>query len=540
MQKRVMEINRAAQITLKTSPDQRGWFGFVREHLSQGSPGEALVAYKQIRQKRPCILGLIPLILKACAAVPILAFGKSLHAEAIKIGANLDVLIGTSLIAMYAKCGDAFESRRVFDNMPEKNVVSWNAMIGGYFGNGDAKSALRLFQKMPTKTAVTWNEMISGFAKCGDLVTARNMFNQVPSELKNVVTWTVMVDGYASKGEMAAARSLFKEMPERNFFVWSSMISGYCKIGAVREARVIFDRIPVRNLVNWNALICGYVQNGFCEEGLEAFRNMQAEGFQPDEVTVVSVLSACAQLGLLDFGTYIHQLIYNKRMKMNQFVTNALVDMYAKCGDLKNARLIFEIIPNKNISCWNTIISGLAVHGQCEEALKFFRRMEESNVKPDEITFLSVLSACAHGGFANEGLETLFKMAKYGLTASIKHYGCVVDLLGRAGRLQDAYNLTKQMPIRPNDAVWGALLGACRIHMDRGDLVERVREEVSAADLSCYPHYVLLSNIYAAANSWVKAESMRMVMVTKGLQKIPGRSSIMLADTGKLCLPRTV
>ncbi|EEF36253.1 pentatricopeptide repeat-containing protein, putative [Ricinus communis] len=277
--------------------------------------------------------------------------------------------------------------------MPERNVVTWNAMISGYVRNRDMKSALGLFEKMSIRTMVTWIEMIDGFARNGDLVTARCLFDQVPLEQKNVVTWTVMVDGYASKGKMADARILFEEMPDRNYFVWSSMISGYCKLGDVKEARCIFDRIPIRNLVNWNSLICGYAQNGFCEEALEAFENMQADGFEPDEITVVGVLSACAQLGLLDVGKDVHRMAYNKGIKLNQFIMNALVDMYAKCGDLTTARSIFEGMTYKNNACWNAMISGFAIHGQCKKALEFFRRMEESNEKPDDITFLILARA---------------------------------------------------------------------------------------------------------------------------------------------------
>ncbi|XP_015579055.2 pentatricopeptide repeat-containing protein At3g21470 isoform X1 [Ricinus communis] len=509
------------------------WSFIIRKHITQGSQREALVLYNQIRCKGAYILGLVPLILKACACVSDLTYGKSLHSEAIKKGGDFDIVIGTSLIDMYAKCGDIFYSRKMFDYMPERNVVTWNAMISGYVRNRDMKSALGLFEKMSIRTMVTWIEMIDGFARNGDLVTARCLFDQVPLEQKNVVTWTVMVDGYASKGKMADARILFEEMPDRNYFVWSSMISGYCKLGDVKEARCIFDRIPIRNLVNWNSLICGYAQNGFCEEALEAFENMQADGFEPDEITVVGVLSACAQLGLLDVGKDVHRMAYNKGIKLNQFIMNALVDMYAKCGDLTTARSIFEGMTYKNNACWNAMISGFAIHGQCKKALEFFRRMEESNEKPDDITFLSVLSACAHGGFMDEGLEIFSKMEKYQLAASIKHYGCVVDLLGRAGRLQDAYNLIKRMPMKPNNAVWGALLGACHVHSDM-DMAEQVMEEVSRRDCSMDSgndlHHVLLSNIYAASDSWEKAERTRIVMVNKGLQKIPGCSSVVPAN----------
>uniref|UniRef100_A0A6N2MVR7 Pentacotripeptide-repeat region of PRORP domain-containing protein n=1 Tax=Salix viminalis TaxID=40686 RepID=A0A6N2MVR7_SALVM len=482
------------------------WSSLIRKYVSHGSYREAIVLYNQIRSKEVYLLGLVPLVLKACAYVSVLNCGKSLHSEAIKHGVDSNVHIGTSLVSMYAKCGDIPDSRKLFEYMPERNVVTWNAMISGYVKNGDMKSASVLFDKMPTRNAVSWIEMIDGFARSGDLVTARRTFNEVPFELKNVVTWTVMIDGYARKGEMEGARLLFEDMPQRNFYVWSSMISGYCKIGNVKEARAIFDRVPVRNLVNWNSLICGYTKNGFCEEALDAFGKMQNEGYEPDEVTVVGVLSACAQL----------------------------MDMYAKCGDLTGALWIFERMTNKNNACWNSMISGFAVHGQTKEALEFFGRMEESNEKPDKITFLSVLSACVHGGFVEVGLEIFSKMEKYGLAPGINHYGCLVDLLGRAGRLQDAYHLIKNMPMKPNDTVWGALLGACRIHMDT-DMVEQVIKDVctscSSVDSGNDPHYALLLNIYAGSGSWEKAGRVSMVVADRGLQKTSGRSSLMLDNT---------
>lgn len=515
-------------------PNQPSWSQLIRKHLSQNSPELVLGIYKQIRLKGAYILGVVPLISKACGSLLNLDYGKALHAESIKFGADFDVIIETSLIDMYAKCNDIFTSRQVFDYMPERNVVTWNAMIGGYSKHGHMNSASVLFNQMSSRTEVSWIEMIDGFARSGDPVKARYLFDRVPLELKNVVTWTVMVDGYTSKGEMEAARELFEEMPERNFYVWSSMISGYCKRGDVQEAKAMFDRIPVKNLVNWNSLISGYAQNGFCEEALEAFSKMQVERFEPDEVTFTSVLSACAQLGSLDAGREIHRMINHKRIKLNQFILNALVDMYAKCGDLTNARLIFEAMVHRNNACWNSMISGFAMHGKCKEALEFFRKMECSNEKPDDITFLSVLSACAHGGFVDEGLEIFSRMEKYGLAARIQHYGCLVDLLGRAGRLREAYNLIKKMPMTPNNAVWGALLGACRVHVDK-DMVEQVTEELARSNYNFNTgddsHYVLLSNIYAASDRWERAETLRKIMKDKGLQKIPGRSSIMLRGT---------
>ncbi|KAK9134637.1 hypothetical protein Syun_014477 [Stephania yunnanensis] len=501
----------------------------ISKLLSQGSSTQALLAY--IQSRREGIItqhGAIPALLKACASLPNPNMGKSLHAEAIKSGVSHHVKIGTTLISFYSKC-DFVGARKLFDEMPERNVVTWNAMIAGYSKMGDMGSALELFERMPERTSVTWIEMIDGFARGGSVAVARRVFDEVPVGMRNVVTWTVTVDGYVRNGEMGAARELFEEMPERNFFVWSSMIAGYCKMGEVGEAREIFDRIPERNLVNWNALIAGYAQNGFCEEAISAFQKMQADGFEPNEITVASALSSCAQLGLLDFGKRIHDLVNRKRIKLNQFVLNGLVDMYAKCGDISNAKMIFEGMARKNDVCWNSMISGLAAHGQSKEALELFGKMEASNEKPNELTFLSVLSACAHGGYVNEGLEIFSSMKeKYGLVAGVVHYGCLVDLLGRAGRLRDAYNLIKSMPMKPNDVVWGAMLGACRVHLDT-EMAEQVVRDVGTLGANMGSgddaHYSLMSNVYAASDEWEKAKKLRMLITKNGIQKTPGRSA---------------
>ncbi|XP_076938449.1 pentatricopeptide repeat-containing protein At3g21470-like [Bidens hawaiensis] len=505
------------------------WYSVIRNHISNGTPKQALLIYTQIRHNPPCnILTISPLILKACASCCMINYGKAVHCESIKAGVDSDVVVGTSTATMYGKCGDVIDARKVFDEMPVKNAVTYNALISVYMHIGETETALGVFRDMGYRTPVSWIEMIAGYAKTGDTKTARYFFDQVPFFLKNVVTWSVMVDGYASNGQMEAAKDVFGVMPERSFYVWSSMVSGYFKKGEAEEGKAVFERIEVRNLVIWNSLISGYCQNGLCEEALDAFGKMQLDGFEPDEVSFTSALSACAQLGLLETGKQLHGMIIQKRIKFNRFVFNALVDMYAKCGDLTSARLIFEngLETEKNASCWNAIISGFSIHGYCREALEFFNNMENSHVKPNEITFLSVLSACAHAGFVEDGLKAFKKMEKHGLSANVKHYGCLVDLLGRAGRLKDAYEIVTKMPMRPNDMILGALLGACRVHSDL-NMANCVIGRIKLQD-SCDTSYVLMSNIYAASDRWEKAESLRIVMSSKRVVKTVGCSSVTL------------
>jgi len=487
--------------------------------------------YQQTRNDGVYDPNVVPLLLKACASLSFLHYVKALHAESIKAGSDSDVFIGTALLCSYAKCGFVWDARNLFDTMPERNFVTWNAMISGYLRNGDTESASLVFEEMPWKTQVTWSEMIGGFARNGDIVTARRLFDKVPHELKDVVTWTVMVDGYVRIGNMEAAREILEVMPQRNCFVWSSMVYGYFKKGNVTEAEAIFNRVPVRNLEIWNSMIAGYVQNGFGEKAFQAFVEMGVEGFEPDEFTVVSVLSACAQLGRLDVGKRIHHMIVLKGITVNQFVLSGLVDMYAKCGDLVYARLVFEGYIERNIFCWNAMISGFAINGKCEEVLEFFGRMEDSNIRPDATTFLTVLSGCAHEGLVSEAMEVISKMKACGIEIGIKHYGCMVDLLGRAGRLKDAYDLIIKMPMKANYTVLGAMLGACWIHADM-EMAEQVTKLAGADYVTgVSSHNVLLCNIYAASEKWEKAERMRRIMADGGSQKTRGCSSIILSDS---------
>ncbi|XP_010551051.1 PREDICTED: pentatricopeptide repeat-containing protein At3g21470 [Tarenaya hassleriana] len=511
-------------------PDHFHVSKLIRSHLSRGSPGKALVLYGRIRRGGVYFPGWVPLLLKACSCVPTLVHGKLLHSESMKSGICSDVMVGSSLINMYGECGCTLDARKVFDEMPDRNVATWNAMIGGYMRNGDTASASSLFETMPIKrNTVTWIEMIKGFGKRGETAKARDLFERMPLDVKNVKAWGVMLGAYASNGEMEAASRVFEDTPEKNPFIWSLMISGFFRIGEMHEATAIFDRVLERNLVIWNSLISGYAQNGYAEEAIDAFYKMQEEGFEPDEVTVSGVLSACAQLGRLDVGKEVHFLITRKGIEFNQFVSNALIDMYAKCGDLINSRLVFGSASQKNVACWNSMISCLAIHGEGQEALEIFRTMENSDKKPDDITYLAVLSACVHAGFLEEGLKIFSEMEEKGVKPNVKHFGCLVDLLGRSGRLKEAYGLVTQMPLSPNDTVLGALLGACGIHLDT-EIAEKVMKQLeterSKTGSGRETHFVSVSNVYAYAERWQTAEEYRRAMEKSGVRKVPGHSSL--------------
>uniref|UniRef100_UPI0040747504 Synthetic PPR-DYW protein n=1 Tax=synthetic construct TaxID=32630 RepID=UPI0040747504 len=478
------------------------WNSKIRGYARNGQPEEALSLYSQMRRSgiKPDNYT-FPFVLKACASLSSLKEGKQIHGHVIKSGFESDVYVQSALIDMYAKCGELEDARKVFDEMPERNVVSWNAMISGYAQNGQSEEALELFREMQQEgikpSEFTFCSVLSACASLGSLEMGKQ------------------IHGYVIKSGF-----------ESIVFVGNALIDMYAKCGSIEDARKVFDEMPERTVVSWTAMISGYAQNGQSEEALELFREMQREGVKPDEVTLPSVLSACANLGALEQGKQIHAYVIKSGFESDVFVGSALIDMYAKCGSIEDARKVFDKMPERDVVSWNAMIAAYAQHGHGKEALQLFQQMQQEGVKPSEVTFTSILSACSHAGLVDEGHHYFESMSPdYGITPRVEHYGCMVDLLGRAGRLDEAEDLIKSMPFQPNVVVWGTLLGACRVHGDveRG---ERAAERILELDPESAAPYVLLSNIYAAAGRWDEAAKVRKLMKERGVKKEPGCSWI--------------
>lgn len=315
-------------------------------------------------------------------------------------------------------------------------------------------------------------------------------------------------------------------MPERGLVSATAMITGYAKRGKVEEARVLFDEMEERDIVCWNVMIDGYGQHGRPNEALVLFRRMLARNMRPNDVTVVAVLSACRQLGALESGRWVHSYMESSGIRMNVHVGSALVDMYCKCGSLEDAQSVFDKIKDKDDVLWNSMIVGYAMHGFSHEALQLFNEMHRRRVHPTDITFIGVLSACAHAGLVSEGWDFFNSMKdEYRIEPKIEHYGCMVNLLGRAGRLEEAYELVKGMRIEPDSVIWGTLLGACRLH-GKVNLGEEIVKFLVEHNLANSGTYILLSNIYAAIGDWDGVARVRTMMKDSGVQKEPGCSSI--------------
>ncbi|KAF8033970.1 hypothetical protein BT93_C0297 [Corymbia citriodora subsp. variegata] len=335
---------------------------------------------------------------------------------------------------------------------------------------------------------------------------------------------------YGSCGDIASARKVFDGMTNRNSVSWNSMLDGYAKCGDMDSARVLFDSMPERDVVSWSSLIDGYVKSGEHSEALALFDRMRYVGPKANEVTMVSILCACAHLGALEKGKIMHRYLVENQLPMTLVLQTALLDMYAKCGAIDEALAVFDRVPvNKtDVLIWNAIIGGLATHGFAENALRLFNEMRRTRIKPDEITYLCLLSACAHGGLVHEAWHFFECLNRHGMSPKAEHYACMVDVLARAGRLEEAYRFLGQIPTEQTASMLGALLNGCVNHR-RLDIAEIIGRKLIELDPDHDGRYIGLSNIYALVKRWDDAKVMRGVMEQRGVKKSPGLSFVEIA-----------
>ncbi|CAL9773973.1 unnamed protein product [Musa acuminata subsp. burmannicoides] len=442
-----------------------------------------------------------PYLLKLFANSQALQAGEALHAHAIKMGLDANVYVRNNLMSLYAVCGEVRSIQKLFDGFPEKDLVSWTTLISGYTKAGLAKKAVKVFEEMMSENlradGVTMVAVLSACAELGDLELGRNLHRYI------------------------GARQI-----DMDVFVGNALVDMYSKCGDVDSAYQLFNEMPVRNVVSWNSIISGLVNNKEFKQALELFRQMQRQGIEPDAFTLVGVLNSCASLGALELGQWVHAYINRNGIEADGITGNALVDMYSKCGRIDRAMEVFGGMAHKDVYTYTSMIVGLAMHGRGEEALELFAAMSSAGVKPNEVTFVGVLSACSHAGLVDVGLRHFESMsAVYGLVPQIEHYGCVVDMFGRAGRLDKAQDLISSMPMEPDAFIWGSLLGACRNHGDvaLGETVAKLLLDVEPQEEGAY---VLMSNLYTAGNRRSDGLRMRKAMRANKVRKTPGCSLI--------------
>uniref|UniRef100_A0A7N0SW23 Pentatricopeptide repeat-containing protein n=1 Tax=Kalanchoe fedtschenkoi TaxID=63787 RepID=A0A7N0SW23_KALFE len=374
------------------------------------------------------------------------------------------------------------------------------------------------------------NLLIHMYAQCGSVRFARKVFDEMVD--RNVHTWNIMISACDQAGDFDSSDQLFNSMPARNVVSWNTLLARYVRLCDVEAAERVLDEMPIRDSVSWNTIIALYVHTKDYDRALGLFREMQAAGVDPTEVTMISILGACAETGALEVGREIHQTLRLKQSRIEGYLGNALVDMYAKCGEMSSARRVFNELKMKHIACWNAMIVGLAVHGYSEEALKLFAAMDTSphEATPNRITFMGVLTACSHKGLVEEGRGFFRRMtSEYSIRPDFKHYGCMVDLLSRSGQLSEAFHLIQEASLDTKAPLWRTLLGSCRIHSNV-ELADECFNQLSGCLTD--GDYVLLSNIYAEAERWDDVQRVRNAMIDSKVAKQSGYSNFQPANAG--------
>ncbi|KAK4282506.1 hypothetical protein QN277_013872 [Acacia crassicarpa] len=346
---------------------------------------------------------------------------------------------------------------------------------------------------------------------------------------------TSLINMYSSCGDLVFARQVFDEIPQPDLPSWNSIIHANANAGMIDFARKLFDEMPERNVISWSCMINGYVSCAEYKAALSLFHDLQMcedQKLQPNEFTISAVLSACGRLGALEQGKWLHAYIDKCGMKIDVVLGTSLIDMYAKCGDIEKARFMFDILgPEKDVMAWSAMISALAMHGRAEESLELFARMINNGVRPNAVTFVGVLCACVHGGLVREGIEYFKGMTtEFGIIPLIQHYGCMVDLYSRAGRVEEAQKVVKSMPMKPDVLIWGSLLSGARMHGDI-ETCEVSLKKLVELDPSNSGAYVLLSNVYAKLGRWRQVRRLRDFMETRGIKKVPGCSLVEIDGT---------
>lgn len=391
--------------------------------------------------------------------------------------------------------------RKIFDMMPKKDVVSWNTVIAANAQNGMYKEALSMLRGMGNANlkpdSFTLSSVLPIFAEYVDILKGKE------------------IHGYA-------IRSGF----DSDVFIGSSLIDMYAKCTRMEDSRRVFDLLPRHDAISWNSIVAGCVQNGMFDEGLRFFRLMLNAKIKPMQVTISSVMPACAHLTTLHLGKQLHGYTIRRRFDDNVYVASSLVDMYAKCGNVRMARWIFDRIESHDIVSWTAIIMGYALNGYAHDAISLFEQMETEGTKPGYVSFVAILTACSHAGLVDKAWEYFNSMTKnFGISPGLEHYAAVADLLGRAGRLEEAYDLISNMHIEPTGSVWLTLLAGCRVHKNI-ELAEKVARKIFMVDPEHMAPYVLLSNIYASIGRWKEVAKLRISMRNRGMRKKPACSWI--------------
>ena len=444
-----------------------------------------------------------PVILKYCGKDFAIDAVSQIQGIALKLGFFGDIFVQNALVHAYGICKCLCDARKMFEEMPVRDIVSWTGLISAYVKGGFFHEAVSFFDALEEEpNEATLVSMLVAFGRLGQVNKGRR------------------IHGYVLKLRL-----------ERGLVMGNALIDMYVKSGSLADAKAMFDELPLRDVISWTSIITGLVQWKHPKEALELFGEMQASGIEPDKVTLSSLLSACASLGALDIGKWIHKFIDQKGISWDIHISTSMIDMYAKCGCIEIALHLFEKMVHKNIFTWNAILSGLAMNGFGGRVIECYDGMIRSGIVPNEVTFIALLGACSHCGLVREGQTFFNAMSKvYGLSPKIEHYGCMVDLLCRAELLQEALRLVQSMPMEADPLIWSSLLAACR-SVEGNKISQKIINCVMESKPRDSGIYVLLSNIHASAGRWGDSRKLRTIMQESGIKKEIGSSLLIVGNT---------
>ncbi|CAN6442860.1 unnamed protein product [Victoria cruziana] len=469
--------------------------------------------------------------------LPVLQSGSAILAHYSQYAINLHKVPNLSLLADRCMCmkqvhqvhAQMIVSARIQDNYAASRIMAFCALSD----EGDLSYALRLFYHTFEPNSFMWNTIIRAHALSPTPHNAILLYKHMKMEgiMPGKHTFPFLLKACTKAVALSSGQQVHAHVLQSGFefdiHVANALLHMYACSGGLDCARRFFDNMPVKNVIVWTTMINGYAQNCFLDSALSLFNEMVEAGIKPNEVTLCSVLSSCAKLGNLELGEHIHAYIKREKIQIGVILGTSLIDMYAKNGRIEIASKLFGNMPERNSATWNALICGMAMHGHAEKSLHLYLEMrKEDAILPNDITFVGVLSACCHAGLIDVGQEVFNSMYRdYGVRPKLEHYGCMVDLLGRSGRLREAEELIGRMDMRPDVVVLGALLGACKMHGNI-EIAERVVKQMLKVEPHNHGVYVVLSNMYAEVGKWEVVMRLRKIMKAEGLKKLPGFSLV--------------
>ncbi|MED6111562.1 hypothetical protein PIB30_053328 [Stylosanthes scabra] len=531
-----------AQKVFDEMPDRDlvSWSSVISCYVENGRPREGLEMFRQMisEQIRPDKITLLS-VADGCARVGCPKLLKSIHGYAIRSDMVGDASLSNALIIMYGQCGHLRRAEGLFEFLTDRSTACWTSMVSSYNRNGCFREALESFIRMQESrvepNAVT---MINALYSCARLCRLKEgksvhcFILRKAMDAGDLDLGPALMEFYAASsagiGSIQFGKQLHGHAMKRGFmdeFVQNSLIDMYLKCGFVDLAYLVFDKIAQKSIVTWNCMISGLSQNGFSIAALKLFDQMYFNCLEIDEVTLLCAIQACSNLGFLEEGKWIHHKIIVSGVQSDLYINTALVDMYAKSGDLQTAKRVFDIMQEKSVVSWSAMIAAYGVHGQMIDAASLFTKMVESGIKPNEVTFMNILSACRHAGSMEAGKFYFNSMRYYGIEPNIEHFASIVDLLSRAGDLDGAHKIIKSMQFPVDASIWGALLNGCRIH-GRKDLIRHINKDLQEISTDDTGYYTLLSNIYAEGGYLLESRAVRTKMERMGLKKVPGYSIV--------------